>query len=178
MKSIVYLIFTLILLSSFINAQDRLFLMPDESKAALKEISKSIKSAKKNIKIAIYSFTRKDIAKDLKKAAKKGIKIEALFDKKSNKKDKKSIYKNLASYKNIDIYLLSGLKSKSGKHRGKLHQKLMLIDDKIAIFGSANWSYSAFSINYENLFVTTNRQIVKKFVEYFNNIKKKAKLYD
>ena len=50
----------------------------------------------------------------------------------------------LAKYKNIKTYRLKGLLSKNKKYSGIMHIKMAVIDKKIVIFGSANWTYSAF----------------------------------
>lgn len=63
--------------------------MPLEGEEALKEILKSIRSAKFSIKAAIYTFTNKKIANEIKKAARRGVKIESFLINNIIKKDLK-----------------------------------------------------------------------------------------
>lgn len=51
-----------------------------------------------------------------------------------------------------------------------LHAKLIIIDDKIAVVGSHNFTQSAFGKNFECSIITTDEETVGKFREYFEII--------
>ncbi len=175
--NILLILFTLSLPVSALD-KESFFLLPKEKESALKEIIKHIDLAKKNINIAIYTFTNKIIAKRLKNAAARGVKIEIIFDDKSTrKKSSRSKIYYLTKYKNIKTYRLKGKLSKNRKYNGIMHMKVAIIDNKYTISGSANWSNSAFSINYEVLSIRKNYAIAQKFNKYFQELKKKATLY-
>ncbi len=157
---------------------EQFFMLPKEKEPALEMLYKKIDIAKSTIHISIYSFTHKKIAKKLKNAAKRGVKIEIIFDEKSTKsQQQKSMLPYLAKYKNITVYRLKGKLSRNKRYHGIMHMKMAVIDNKTVIFGSANWTYSAFSNNYELLYVTKNYAIAKKFNRYFKQLKKRATLY-
>ncbi len=158
--------------------KEQFFMLPKEKDEALSAICKKMDSAKSTIHISIYNFTHKKIAKRVKKAAKRGVKVEIIFDEKSVKqKQGKTMFYYLAKYKNIKVYLLRGKQAKSKKYYGIMHMKMAVIDHKTVIFGSANWTYSAFSKNYELLYIHQNYAIAKKFEKRFEVLKKRAKLY-
>lgn len=160
------------------STQESFYFLPKEKDKALKNLYKKIDTANASIFISIYSFTHKDIAKKLKNAAKRGVKIEIIFDNKSTKKKQgKSMLFYLAKYKNITIYKLKGKLSKNKNYHGIMHMKMAVIDNKTVIFGSANWTYSAFSNNYELLYIKQDYAIAKKFKKHFEVLKKRAKLY-
>jgi phosphatidylserine/phosphatidylglycerophosphate/cardiolipin synthase-like enzyme len=183
MKKLSYFLLLLVLLKSIsastnFSSKESFFLLPKEKELALQNIYKSIDHASSTINISIYSFTHKKIAKKLKNAAKRGVKIEIIFDAKSTKSQKgKSMLYYLAKYKNISVYKLKGKLSKNKKYHGIMHMKMAVIDHKKVIFGSANWTYSAFSNNYELLYMTKNYAIAKKFEKIFQTLKKEALLY-
>ncbi len=184
MRTILYFISTILILSFFVLPQnlysankEEFYLLPKEGESALKSLYKKIDSSKRNINISMYTFTHKEIAKRLKKAAKRGVKIEIIFDTKQNKNDRYSVMKYLAKYNNISVYTLSGLPKRHHK-KGIMHIKAAVIDDKVVIFGSANWTYSAFKKNIEVLYMTKNYAIAKKFNREFERLKQKAKLYE
>lgn len=177
-----FLILTLLLFTISSHAanpaKENFFLLPKEKEQALDALYKRIDLAKKSIQISIYTFTHKKIAKRLKNAAKRGVKIEIIFDERSTgKKQGKSMIYYLAKYKNISVYKLKGKLAKSKKYHGIMHMKMALIDNKHVIFGSANWTYSAFNNNYELLYITQNYAIAKKFLRYFHDLKKRSTLY-
>ncbi len=183
MLKLSYLILLTLLLSTIsasteFSSKEKFFLLPKESDIALKMLYKKIDLSQKSIHISIYSFTHKKIAKKLKNAARRGVKIEIIFDAKSTKSQQaRSMLPYLAKYKNITVYKLKGKLAKNRKYHGIMHMKMAVIDSKTVIFGSANWTYSAFSNNYELLYITQNYAIAKKFEKYFKRLKKVATRY-
>jgi phosphatidylserine/phosphatidylglycerophosphate/cardiolipin synthase-like enzyme len=160
------------------DTKNKFYLLPQDNKIALNALYKHIDLAKSSIKISIYTFTHKKIAKHLKKAASRGVKIEIIFDNKQIKSKKaKSMIYYLSKYKNIQSYKLKGLRSKNKKYYGIMHIKMALIDEKITIFGSANWTKTAFTKNYETLMIAKDYALAKKFSKFFDTQKAKAKLF-
>jgi len=60
--------------------------------------------------------------------------------------------------------------TKKWASKKNLHTKLMIIDQKIAILGSHNYTMSAFTINHEVSIVVFNQEVVKKLNKYFQNL--------
>ena len=176
--NIFYLILVFVSLSMPITAKENFYLLPKDADLALKSIINNIDQSKKSIKITIYSFTHKKLAKRLQSAARRGVKVEIIFDEKSAKtQKKKSMLYYLAKYKNITIYKLKGKISHNRKYHGIMHLKTALFDHNRILFGSANWSYSAFSKNYELLYFTKDYAIAKKLEHFFEEMKKKSIIF-
>jgi phosphatidylserine/phosphatidylglycerophosphate/cardiolipin synthase-like enzyme len=169
-------LFALLLITQ-LNAVTKLYLLPDEHQEALSALIKNINNAKKEIHVAIYSFTHRKISKALANAAAKGVKVTLYFDHDSNYKNRRSQIAYLAKLKNVQTYTLKGRKSKNGKYYGKMHMKLITIDQKILFLGSANWSYSAFGLSYETLFYSDEKKWIKKTDSYLQSFKKQSKKY-
>ena len=173
-----YLIIVFVSLSIHASAKEQFYLLPKDAKPALKAIMSNIDQSQKSIKITIYNFTHKQIAKRLQSAAKRGVKIEIIFDERSAiSQKKKSMLYYLAKYKNITVYRLKGKIANSKKYYGIMHLKTALFDHNRILFGSANWSYSAFSKNYELLYITKDYKIAKKFEDYFEEMKNRSTLF-
>ncbi len=167
----------LVILISFYLLGGEIFFMPFEKRDALNKFLKSIDNAKAKIDIAIYSFTNKTIAKRLKNAAKRGVKIRIIFDEETNLKNPHSQIGYLSKYKNIETFILKGKPFKFNGF-GKMHIKLAIIDNKKIILGSANYSFSAFSKNYETIyFIDKDFRIAKKSTKFFELMLKKAQKY-
>jgi phosphatidylserine/phosphatidylglycerophosphate/cardiolipin synthase-like enzyme len=169
LKKILFFILATLLFSS------EIYFMPYNGKSAENRLFYLFSHAKKDIKITMYTFTNKKLAKALKIASKKGVKIFIVADRKESKYQR-SVIPNLATIKNINIYLLSGKKYKDGE-KAKMHVKLAIVDDKYLITGSANYSYSAFYKNYEYIIINTDENMIKKFDYFFNDLKNAAKPY-
>jgi len=160
--------YCIILLTTFLFANE-IFFMPYDGKKAENKLFYLFSHAKKEIKITIYTFTNKNLAKALKIAAKKGVKITIIADKKEAKYNY-SVIPNLATLKNFYIYLLSGKSYKNGE-KAKMHVKAAIIDNNYLITGSANYSYSAFYKNYEYIMINTDKYLIASFNAFFNHLK-------
>jgi phosphatidylserine/phosphatidylglycerophosphate/cardiolipin synthase-like enzyme len=130
---------------------EKIYFLPLDTKKAQNEIVKQLNSAKKTIDIAMYNFKYRKFANALKQATKKGVDVKVYYYKKKIKFAKKI---------------------KALKVRTKLHTKIAIIDKKIAIFGSANWTKESFKKNYEVIYITDDNKIVNKFNNFIANIKR------
>lgn len=165
------------LFSLTLNAQESFFLMPKEQKEALSALLQSIHQSQKSLDIAIYSFTNRELSKAIRKAAERGIAVRLIYDESANKNADVSTIGYLAKYRNIEVCTLSGNRSKNNKYDGLMHMKMAIIDQKILVLGSANWSKSAFENNYETLLLSENRAWVEKAGRYFEEMKRACRHY-
>lgn len=53
---------------------------------------------------------------------------------------------------------------------GMMHAKLVLIDDKAALFGSANLDYRSLFINYEVTNITYSKQFIALLSDWIDNL--------
>jgi phosphatidylserine/phosphatidylglycerophosphate/cardiolipin synthase-like enzyme len=156
-----FFVFFLLLNVSF--ADRYFFVSPKEGARAEAAIVAQIGKAKSEIRIAMYSFTNGSIANALKAAAKRGVKITLVVDEKTlrgNLKDSRA--GELAKLRNITVMIARGDKAKSGNYFGIMHMKVGIIDEKISIYGSANWTNAAFNINHEILFIDDDPKLAKE----------------
>ncbi len=114
-----------------------LWILPDDP-AAVERIIQLLRSAKKSIKVAMFTWTRTDFTQELIQAAKRGVRVEAVIDRYSGKG---------ASAKIVSMLSQEGIPIKLSTGQGLLHHKFVYIDDKILINGSANWTHQAFKTN-------------------------------
>lgn len=70
----------------------------------------------------------------------------------------------------IPILKNLGIDAKKLQSRKLLHCKIMIIDKKILVTGSHNYSHSAFSTNYETSLIVEGASIVDRFNNFFNNL--------
>ena len=126
-----------------INDQNvQLWVLPDDPLATDKMIS-LIQSAKKSIKIAMFTWTREDFAKELIAAHKRGVKVEIVIDRYSGNGVSAKIVRLLEN-NHLPVRLSTGNKL--------LHHKFAYIDDLTLVNGSANWTRAAFKDN-DDIFI-------------------------
>jgi phosphatidylserine/phosphatidylglycerophosphate/cardiolipin synthase-like enzyme len=143
-KTFVLLWLTLFLWGTLALAQTgsiRVYFSP--SGGCTDAILQQINRARTEILIQAYSFTSKPIAQALIAAQKRGIRITAVLDK-SNRTQK---YSAATFLKNVGISVFI-----DDKH-AIAHNKIMIIDNRVVITGSFNFTMGAETKNAENLLI-------------------------
>lgn len=136
------------------------FLLPDIKNKALHATCDYLKNAEKSIHLGMFCLTHPYIIKELKEAQERGVKIYLYLDKLN--------FKNLRP----DLLHLMRKCEKVFKQTSQvlMHHKFCLIDDKILITGSTNWTKSGFKKNEEVLVIfdkieTTNLKPLQEVIE-------------
>lgn len=124
---------------------------------------KEILKAKKLVYIPIFFLTEENLAKALVDAHKKGVDIKIILDA-TAARNPRTIHEYLRR---------EGIKVKVEDWAGKMHQKAMVVDDKVVV-GSMNFSRSGNLKNDENCLILKNKalaiQYQKHFMELYNSI--------
>lgn len=115
------------------------------------EIIPLINSANKYIYIPMFFITHKDIQSALIIANNRGVDIKIINDA-TNAHSKHTIHKTLRK---------AGIKVKTENYAGKMHSKVLIIDDKVSVIGSLNYTKSGNNKNDENVIVIYNNEITK-----------------
>jgi mitochondrial cardiolipin hydrolase len=112
------------------------------------QIIREITRAEKEILVAVYAFTNDEIAWALVKASQRGVKVQVVVDQEFDATNDGSKKKFLEQQR-IPIRRLSGLDKGNGA--GLMHQKFAVIDRRVVLTGSYNWTVAAENSNDENL---------------------------
>lgn len=122
-----------------------MWILPDSDGA--NRIKDLMRSAKKTIKVAMYTFTRKDFADTLIRAKERGVDVQVILDRGMASGASKGIVEKLKD---------NGISVKTRSGDGLMHHKFMIIDDEIWVHGSANWTRAAFTQNDDYFIVHTS----------------------
>lgn len=114
------------------------FLLPDKKNVLLTQLLTYIETAKMSLKGSFFSLTHPALIKALTHSKERGIKL------------------NLTLHRSANLALHSLLPIRIPKGYELMHQKCFLIDQKIVILGSLNWSRSGFKKNRECLLIFEN----------------------
>ena len=112
-------------------------------------IIRELQGAEREILVAVYAFTSREIAWALVQAKQRGINVQVLLDQEFDRESKYSKGSFLKK-QGLKVRRTSGL-SKGDKKKGLMHQKFAVIDSRIVLTGSYNWTASAENFNHENL---------------------------
>ncbi|WP_423128545.1 phospholipase D-like domain-containing protein [Gaoshiqia sp. Z1-71] len=132
------------------------------------QLEEYLKSAERSILIAIAWFTNEDLFETLLQLIRNGIIVELIVnnDHINNRKDGL----------NFDEFIQVGGKFYFADSSRLMHHKFIIIDEKITVTGSYNWTYNAEFRNNENIILTDDLNVVKQFLYEFEFIKASAEL--
>ena len=136
-----------------------------------KLLLKEIRKAKKQVQVAIFSFTRQSIRNALVDAAKRDVKVHVKYDAESA--EWAGMSRLIGYLKKRGVECTAIKLAKVGKTSPKMHHKFVVIDGKCVLTGSFNFSYTASTKSYENLVLISDASIAKRFIAEFNIIKSK-----
>lgn len=114
-----------------------------------------IDSATSSIRVQAYSFTSREIADALIRARQRGIDVVALLDR-SQRRER---------YSMIDEMKDGGVLVYIDDCCAIAHNKVMIIDDRIVVTGSYNFTKSAEVRNAENMLIIEDRRLAARYIE-------------
>lgn len=120
-------------------------------------IIEAVGQAENTVLVQAYSFTSKPIAKALVDAKKRGIDVRVILDK-SQVNYRYSVFPMLA-----DALIPVFVDSKPAI----AHNKLIMIDGKMTITGSFNFTTAAQKRNAENIMIAQNQDITLRYINYW-----------
>lgn len=116
-----------------------------------------IKNAKKYIYIPAFLITDRRLADELIAAKNRNVEVKIILD----------ALNAHSKYSQIKYLRTNGIEVKAENYAGKLHSKMIIIDDEITVLGSMNFSKSGQNYNDENVLVIRNHQIAAGYREFF-----------
>jgi len=160
-KLTIILLLTIILISQFflisLAKTEVYFSLYDNPQ---KEIIKNINQAESFINIAMYIFTGREIAPPLVNAQERGVKVRLYLDK------EQVDYK----YSQSRFLVQKGIKTRISTNNYIMHNKFAIIDSRILLTGSYNWTFSANNRNDENLMVIDDSEIIVRYQNQFEKL--------
>lgn len=127
------------------NQPIELWFLPDSQ--AISYLKELISSAKKTVKVAMFTWTRLDLAQEIVRAAKRGVHAEVVVDHYSG---------NGVSAKVVSYLKKEGIHVRLSQGTALLHHKFLYIDSNVLVNGSANWTRAAFTKNDDCFLILKN----------------------
>jgi phosphatidylserine/phosphatidylglycerophosphate/cardiolipin synthase-like enzyme len=131
-------------------------------------ILEAIRKAQRSIHLAMFYYTDDLLHKALVDALNRGVTIKAVWDFRG--------WENF-SVSEMDEMLARGI-GVIDANPGLVHHKFAVIDSKIVITGSANWSKSGMNYNDENTLIIHSPDVAGLFIDRFNRLYQDALNYD
>jgi mitochondrial cardiolipin hydrolase len=138
--------------------QSESYFSPGE--ACRNAIIEHIRGALKHLKICVFTISDDHITRAILLAHQKGISVKIITD------NDKSF--DLGS--DIEQLAKARIPIKMDNTNNHMHHKFMIVDDRIVLTGSYNWTSSAARFNHENIVMTRENGVVKSFLKEFDRL--------
>lgn len=125
-------------------------------------IISEIQKASQNIFLAMAWFTDRDIANAIIDAKRRSLNVDIILSSNAQNEIVKQMFKS----ENVSIHAFE-----TGDERGMMHHKFCLLDNKITINGSYNYSYNASNNNVENIQVSDDTNTYRQLYAEFERLK-------
>jgi hypothetical protein len=136
----------------------------DDNKEIYARIQSELIKAESEILIATAWFTDDDLFNILLSKLKEGVLVEVVV---ADNQENERLDFNQLEARGARVYKIKG----SGY--GGMNQKFCVIDKRIALHGSYNWTLNAKKNNQESIIVTNHEQTVQSLIQNFENVKNK-----
>ena len=134
-----------------------------------------IQEAKHSIQVMMFEMDYYDrnpntpsnhLIRELINAQKRGVKVEVLLE--VREKEDRTTKRNrdtgkILSNGGVEVIYDSLLKT--------THAKYVVVDGRLTLLGSTNWTYFALTNNNEASVLIRSKEVAKAFVDYFNQVK-------
>lgn len=131
-----------------------------------KRLVEQLQSAQKSVRFLAFSFTADDLADAIIERIAAGVEVTGVMEETQVKSNSGTEFNRLRSA-GADVRL-------DGNPRN-MHHKVLIIDERIVVFGSYNFSFFAEERNDENLIVAHDPQVAVQFLHEFEKVLDQAK---
>lgn len=137
----------------------QIYFSPDDHiQAALLDL---LNNSESSIYFLAYSFTADPLGEAIRKRAEAGITVSGVMDADQMTTNSGTEY---------DAFRTAGLDVRLDGEPGLMHHKVMIIDGKIVVMGSYNFTASAEKYNDENVIVINSPEIAAQYIEEFRRV--------
>jgi phosphatidylserine/phosphatidylglycerophosphate/cardiolipin synthase-like enzyme len=117
-----------------------------------------------NMDMALYEFSSRPLEQAVSRAADRGVHVRLVLD--PHLAEEK---KTVAGLEKIQGLSLRYSGSRRGK-QGHMHHKFLIVDGKIMVTGSYNWTPGAEYVNYEDILVEKDAGLVLRYQQEFERL--------
>ena len=135
------------------------YFSPDDG--VISKIANVLNSAKKSIYFLAFSFTSNDLGEIVRQKNEAGLTVQGVMDTEQVKSNQGTEY---------DPFLQAGLDVRIDGIDGLMHHKVFIVDEKIVVLGSYNFSQAAEERNDENIHIIYNEAIAQQFIKEFKRV--------
>ncbi|XP_071360215.1 mitochondrial cardiolipin hydrolase [Trachinotus anak] len=134
--------------------------LPHGVETSFSRLLRHILSATSSLDLCVFAFSNMDLCRAILALHSKGVIIRVVTD-----KDYAAI-----TGSQIGILRKSGICVRCGVGSVYMHHKFVVVDHRLLVTGSLNWTLTAVQSNMENILITEEPQLVQPFIKEFHRL--------
>jgi phosphatidylserine/phosphatidylglycerophosphate/cardiolipin synthase-like enzyme len=119
-----------------------------------------VESAEESIHFMAFSFTHDELGQAMLERAEAGVDLQGIFETRGSETE----------YSELTNLYCAGLPVRQDGNPRSMHHKVMVIDGRIVITGSANFSNNADQFNDENVLIIANEDLAQAYLREFERL--------
>lgn len=133
---------------------------PDSLNKSYRTLTDVVKGARRSLDVCVYTITSQKLVSILINAHSYGIVVRVITD-----REQETICGG-------QIWRLreSGIQVRTNSSTYLMHHKFCVVDGESLVNGSLNWTVQGVECNEENVMITRDRIIVKRYMDQFNKL--------
>lgn len=140
-----------------------IYFSPDDG--VLSALVSLLNGAEESIHFLAFSFTSNDLGAIVREKAESGLTIAGVMDQEQVSSNQGTEY---------DPFKQADLDVRIDGNAGQMHHKVFIVDEKIVVVGSYNFSQNAEERNDENIIIVYNAVIAEQFMLEFERVQSQA----
>jgi phosphatidylserine/phosphatidylglycerophosphate/cardiolipin synthase-like enzyme len=145
---------------AMVNGSRIVVIFTSEDPALENAIVPIVKSATKSIRFLTFSFTDYPLADAMSQRSKAGVDVAGVFEKVGSETEAAE----------LRTLMCRSVPVKQDGNPGFLHHKVIVVDERIVITGSMNYSTNAEESNDENVIIIDNAEIARLYLQEFDRV--------
>ncbi|NXJ69897.1 PLD6 hydrolase, partial [Rostratula benghalensis] len=117
-------------------------------------------TARRSLEICLFAFSSPQLGSAVQLLHRRGVRVRVVTD---------AQYMGLQGSQ-IGLLRLAGIQVRHDQESGYMHHKFAIVDGRMVITGSLNWTTQAIQNNRENVLVMEDAEYVKPFLDEFERI--------
>jgi phosphatidylserine/phosphatidylglycerophosphate/cardiolipin synthase-like enzyme len=127
-------------------------------------IEQFLQEARAAVDAAMYRITNPRLAQALGQARERGVRVRLLVDR--NKYEETAVTRRLLAENPVPFYAIYGQRGTGTK----MHHKFVVLDGRIVLAGSYNWTVESEEQNYDHLLIITDPKLVLAYQREFGGL--------
>ncbi|XP_074960889.1 mitochondrial cardiolipin hydrolase [Phalacrocorax aristotelis] len=127
---------------------------------SLSRLLRRLLSARRSLEICLFAFSSPQLGRAVQLLHRRGVRVRVVTD---------AQYMGLQGSQ-IGLLRHAGIQVRHDQENGYMHHKFAIVDGRMLITGSLNWTTQAIQNNRENVLVMEDAEYVKPFLDEFERI--------